>query len=470
MYSPHLWGQVKADLTNGNIALSIDTSKSENSFYVEKEVGSDTHLINNINIWLYRDSGANSQLSIHKTLGFANFKTGWNASNDASSVYSTSRPEIRDHLYLHGTDNYNLPLGIQNWPANIDNEQVASYVDVNKNLVYEPNEGDYPFIRGDQCALILENDANQITNSYPTIGLQMAQYAFLFPKSGDPILDNSVGVRWVLKNNSGVDLDTVHFAAHFHAVLSKLNKNFLGTDVPNNAMFAYSQTNPNNYVSICLLNQTIEKTMYFKNENQTANKNDIPENGQHFAYYMQSRWKDGDSLKLGSTGLDGDSVMNFAFPGKTLVGFSEWSEENVGNPAGDRHGLLIGKLTNWKSDSFKVIEMAILYSEGIPNKKLLYNRHSSLKHVYDFNQFTSNISHTLPKVDHIPNPLKKGQLIELNNKFKGYTIYDVSGRRISNSEEISDKLKIPSQVESGIYIIQIEYATGQLAKLKVYIN
>ena len=112
-------------------------------------------------------------------------------------------------------------------------------------------------------------------------------------------------------------------------------------------MYAYSSENTElNFTSIVLLNAKIKNSIYYLNEGQPNNKNEIPTLDSHFINYLQSKWKDGDTLKLGSTGLDGDSVMDYVFPGKTLPGVSEWTEEKVGNQAGDRHGLLRGKFIN----------------------------------------------------------------------------------------------------------------------------
>lgn len=467
--STQLWAQ-KTELNNGQISLLTDTIGANETFVLSKSNSSDTSLINDVSIWLSHDTGTKSRLSVQKTLGYSNFISGWNTFNASPLVYKTSQPEIKDHQYLYNSNSYNTPSGIANWPTKVGSDNVASFVDLNQNLIYEPQKGDYPFIRGDQCALKLESDARQIAGNFPSIGLRVIQYAYLFPNAGDPLLDNTIGLRWVIKNNSMSDIDSVNFGIHFHSILNRLNTNYVGTDVANHAMYTFSKTDPSNMVSLCLLNRDLEGSIYFKNEGQPNNKNDIPTTDQHFAYFLNGQWKDGDTLKLGSTGIDGERIIDYAFPGKTLSGVSEWTEEKVGNQAGDRHGLLRGKFRDWKADSFKVIEMAIVLSEGINNLDELYQKHASIRRAYKFNQFTTSTKQLNVTKEKVPNPLKKGEIIQFKGDISKVSLFSLSGQKIESIILNSRSIKIPTNLTSGFYLLQFVSSTGMTENRKVYIN
>ncbi|TSJ45641.1 T9SS type A sorting domain-containing protein [Fluviicola chungangensis] len=77
---------------------------------------------------------------------------------------------------------YVVPHGIREWPGNGDvslgqSAQIAPYVDVNSNGIYEPMLGEYPIIYGDACFL-------QIWHDHPNLerpgGIETHNYAYTF--------------------------------------------------------------------------------------------------------------------------------------------------------------------------------------------------------------------------------------------------------------------------------------------------
>ena len=69
-------------------------------------------------------------------------------------IWKTDRGMIANHVNNYNNPEYEMPEEISTWPGNGDPEngeaaQLAPYYDKNENGIYEPNQGDYPLIRGD---------------------------------------------------------------------------------------------------------------------------------------------------------------------------------------------------------------------------------------------------------------------------------------------------------------------------------
>lgn len=457
-------------IDNQVIKVDLDTTTSRSAFTCTHIDNSDSALLENLSCWIYAKSDNQEYLSIQNGINYNDFHFGLSATNPEqfNIISMVTRPQVVDHKYQFNQPNYSIPMGINNWPGSNNKEPIASYVDVNQNSVYEPSKGDYPFIRGDQCLVSVSHDELNRSTSLPSVQTSLVQYAFNFPKSGDPILDHTIGFRWVLKNQSDRTYDTAKIGVQFHALLNKLNSNYIGTDVKNNAMFAYSSnSSQNQYTSVLLLNQTLTNTMYYKNEGQTSNKNDIPTLQEHFVNYLHSQWKDGDTLKLGSTGLDGDSSISFVFPNTTLNGFSAWSEDKVGNQGGDRNGILVCQFENWTPNTYRVIEGAILFQNDVDSLDELYQRHEMLKNVYqnsDFNHLTQ-INPT-NRVKIYPNPalLNAPIHIESEQKIALIKIYNTKGALLSE-QRINGKLAYLNQtnINCQTIFIQVQFVDGTSA-------
>lgn len=470
-------GQKKV-IDNGAIAINIDTTSTRQSTSIFHHLNKDTALIEDLTCWMYAKSGTSEFISIQNGINYNDFTAGISKNTTASAtvIHKVTQPEIRDHTYLYASSNYNMPEGIETWPGNNSvGNPLASFIDLNQNQLYEPFKGDYPFIRGDQCLLKINHDQGKRSSTKPPMGVDVTQYYFIFPKGGDPLLDNTVGFRWVFQNNSNQTYDSAKIGLHFHGLHHQLNSNYIGTDVTNSAMYVYPSNNTKQeFTSVILLNNIISNSMYYLDEGQANNKNDIPSSEQHFINYLHSRWKDGDTLKLGSTGLDGDSSVSFAFPYTTNPGYSAWSEDVVGNQGGDRNGILTTEITDWKPNQYKILEGAILFSNNIDSFEALYKRHRDLKHIYDLKHFsTTNPINPKEHTRIYPNPASM-----LNNSIniEGLTmgdqikVYTLGGKLIYSHVAQKQNITLSEPFNStGVFLIEIVKQNYRLELHKVLI-
>lgn len=87
------------------------------------------------------------------------------------------------------------------------------------------------------------------------------------------------------------------------------------------------------------------------------------------------------------------------------------------------------------------------------------------------NQALSTNSNTMDEINIYPNPLEKGQLLNINSmsqKSKTIQIFDISGRMVLNKNLNGSQLDV-SVLESGTYIVKVEFE-NKISTKKLIIN
>lgn len=76
-------------------------------------------------------------------------------------VWKINRAQIEYFKLNYNNSNYTIPETILSWPAHGEgnlSRNLAPFIDVNNNGIYEPKFGDYPLMRGDQMIYWIVND------------------------------------------------------------------------------------------------------------------------------------------------------------------------------------------------------------------------------------------------------------------------------------------------------------------------
>ena len=114
------------------------------------------------------------------------------------AVYKINRTTINDHILNYQNSGYIVPNELSRWPGNgnVANGEAASlapYADINLNGTYDPANGDYPLIRGDQAIYFIFNDAKSVHTETGGASLGLEFHAMLYGyNSPDPALNESV--------------------------------------------------------------------------------------------------------------------------------------------------------------------------------------------------------------------------------------------------------------------------------------
>jgi hypothetical protein len=121
---------------------------------------------------------------------------------------------IDDHIaqISNSTPNYEIPLGILNWPANGNvsigqADKIAPFFDQNGNQIYEPELGDYPSIYGNRCVLNIFHQAEDaFLAGESDLNMECLQYIYVYDCDSNEALMNTVFVSQSFNiYNSSID-------------------------------------------------------------------------------------------------------------------------------------------------------------------------------------------------------------------------------------------------------------------------
>src|SRR5690606_31572910 len=85
-------------------------------------------------------------------------------------VWKVDRYDVLNHINFFNQPGYSIPQVFLDWPAHGNTllgqaTNLAPYFDYNNNGIYDPTNGDYPLVPGDQCVYYIFNDDTVHTES-----------------------------------------------------------------------------------------------------------------------------------------------------------------------------------------------------------------------------------------------------------------------------------------------------------------
>jgi len=168
-------------------------------------------------------------------------------------TWTITKQEIETHKWHYYEPDYIIPEAILNWPSNhtvyqgIEYE-AADFIDTDNNGSYDPENGDYPKIVGDQAVLYVLNDGH-----YPNyadgrlkdslnVDVYALVYAFDTPES--ELFQNTFFIKYKIINKSDLDYENFKFgmyayfdfANNYDGYTNRLN---IACDTNLNTFYAY---------------------------------------------------------------------------------------------------------------------------------------------------------------------------------------------------------------------------------------
>ena len=295
-------------------------------------------------------------------------------------IWNLSREEVDYFIAHHGEAGYEAPEDILTWPAHGVGDfahDLAPFVDVDGDGNYNPEAGDYPDIKGDQCLFFIFNDGfkEHGESQGKQIGLEVHAMAYAYNTPNDEALNNTVFFNYQFFNRSVNDYHDVYLGLWTDWDIGYMFDDYVGCDVQRNSCFGYNGfpvdgnngpeaygDNPPVQVLTVLAgpytnaNERLGMTG-FMYHNNSSNVNGDPSKAEDYYNYMQNLWKNGQPMLFG-----GDSYSNgtldlpckYMFPGDSdpdnigtngiqPEGYGTngvyWTEEQCGNTPYDRRGL-----------------------------------------------------------------------------------------------------------------------------------
>ena len=321
-------------------------------------------------------------------------------------IWNLKRSQIDEFIRYHGQAGYEIPEDILTWPAHGPEgyaENLAPFVDVNNDGHYNPTDGDYPDIMGDQCLFFIFNDsyAAHTESGGEKLGLEVHAMVYAYDTPDDEAINNTVFFHYKLFNRStntyfstyvgvwndwdignsrddyvgcnvhlgacygynGAAIDNVYGDNHPVQVCTILAGPFMNSDGIDNPAYNGDCESSNAYYDVCFGNGIVDDerlglSCFMVQTNSNSSMGD-PTTPEETINILRGLWKDGSRVKYGGDGYSGDGVVGpdciFMFPGDSdpcnfgtngvlpnggfNVNGNYWTEATAGNDPLDRRGL-----------------------------------------------------------------------------------------------------------------------------------
>ena len=295
-------------------------------------------------------------------------------------VWNLTREEINFFIVHHCEAGYEIPDDILTWPAHGEGDYAANlapFVDVDGDGHYNPEAGDYPDIKGDQCLYFIFNDSyrDHTESGGSKIGLEVHAMVYAYSDPKDEALHNTVFFNYQFFNRSADDYHDVYLGLWSDFDIGYGWDDYIGCDVQRSSYFGYNGTpidgsgepeaygdnppvqvltilagpymeadgrdNPEfNGDCDALFNETYPADKYayngfnfgngivdderlgmtgFMYHNNVVGTNGDPSEPEDYYNYLRGNWKNGNHMQYGGNGFEGQNVVgpecNFMFPG-----------------------------------------------------------------------------------------------------------------------------------------------------------
>ena len=223
---------------NSNGILAIDQSTQAPDCRLPQGT---SHFLNQAGLWIVaEDAQGNFYTSVQHVKATDSFDywpgpvdtlTGQTGNLSAwDKVWTVSAELIENHKAHFNDAGYTVPMELEQWPVpgtNGFNTYLAPFVDLNNNKIYDPENGDYPHIKGEVAYYCIFNDlADEHTASLGAeIGIEVHLMAYTLSGSNSIFLEYFIVPR---KSTSYTDVKVGFFLG---GECGNANDNFAGTNL-----------------------------------------------------------------------------------------------------------------------------------------------------------------------------------------------------------------------------------------------
>lgn len=447
----------------------------------------------------------NSNLGVPRSSTYGPYSECYNDDylNRYFRIWPLSREMIEFHQQNFNSSGYNIPEVILNYPGNgrtwcNESSVLAPFVDLNGNGIYEPLQGDYPEIRGDQSVVILMNEGMLGDNGAPGTEAVVEYYLFDTP---DLDLGNTLFVHANIRNRSGRDYEdfAIGFLADFDIGFN--SDDFVGCAPESNYFYGYngddfdepSFTTPGygNNIPACgvlFLNRPLDAFRYYNQS--SSGLNGRPTNPQEVSNILQGLYTDGTPMEFGGYpggSWDPDSIVTHQYSDLPWEPFPAWNETTSGHVPSGRRGVGSTFIGDFPDRSAVCIDLAIVLAFPA-DSMIMYNeveqldaRIMAVKSFYD-EQSTSCFWEDVPlAIDEVednfqmsvfPNPnggqftIAHDNLIPLQ-----WNLFSLAGRLVASGTAFGQNEVISLEhLSEGFYLFVASDAEGPQRVEKIIIR
>ncbi len=160
-----------------------------------------------------------------------------NASAKYDRVWLINKKTISDFRANPGAP---IPSIIADWPAHGDTSfgeatNLAPFVDVNNDGIYDPQNGDYPCIPGDKAIFFMFNDLNGLATD---MGIEIHGMAYVLDQGG--YMDSTFFIDYKIFNRSTKKYTNMRLGLFSDFDIGGSGDDLIGTDIQHSAIYGYN--------------------------------------------------------------------------------------------------------------------------------------------------------------------------------------------------------------------------------------
>ncbi|UKN00811.1 T9SS type A sorting domain-containing protein [Paracrocinitomix mangrovi] len=408
--------------------------------------------------------------------------------NFSSSIWEISKSTVDYHISHFQDVGYTADQTLLNWPGNGNTAegvaaQLAPYVDVNQNQVYDPLNGDYPAILGDYAVYTIMNDKADLhtESGGDIIGVEVHSMFYQYATTDD--LNNTTFLHLKIFNRSSATYSDFKYGIWVDPDIGNYSNDYVGCDSTRNLGFAYNGESVDNGGSgqdaygaqvpaagAVFLSTPMDAFVYYNNGGGITGD---PNNVSNFYNYMDGLWLNGAPFTYGGNGTSGTVETTYLFSGDPYTG-TGWSEVSEANPPGDRRFLMSTDIGVLQPFSNTCVDLAFVVNndstDNLANVNNLYTTTDFVQDYYDNNitpcsqlfASTPEITEEI-KVIVYPNPATENVFIDAGAPFD-YLIYDTKGSLVQLGNSTASSNFIQLDLEYGIYLLHVKTEKGNCIK------
>ena len=349
------------------------------------DAGSQLHIASQ----MYRQNGNDywpGPLDASDTLTYA-------TSTDWAKIWKINRTQIDTFLALATHTTANTPAPILQWPGKGNTyaqgnagasltitQNMAPFVDLNSNGIYEPLLGEYPSIMGDQALWWVFSDNGPTHNESRGKALGVEVHTMAYGYRRGTLADNIIFYDYSIINKSPNTYSNFRIGQFADMDLGTPTDDFVGFDSVHRMGYTYNGfTSDGVYGSnipiagvtmIVLPGDALPAVGpagsfgYFNNDTLSVVGNPVIDT--EFNNYLRSKTKTGvhftnDYVGAGTPtiGYGGGPLTNYVFPGDPSV-LAQWSECSSGNVSGDRRFIITSNDFSFTPGTVQHVVMALV--------------------------------------------------------------------------------------------------------------
>lgn len=435
-------------------------------------------------------------------------------------IFNVLREDIETHIADYednGQVDGPIPESLRGWPGrgnpmffsvhgfNLLNtgQFLAPFFDRDGDGIYNPQQGDYPAVRGDEANWWVFNDNGNIhtVSQGDPIQMEIQATAFAFASS-ESYLNNSTFYEYSLIYRGAEPIDSFFLSLWVDPDLGCFSDDYIGCLPEEGLAFAYNGDafdedcyGLNGYgdqipiVGIKVLKSLVRpggedgapfsSFMYYLNSTPgTPSGTSGPSSTLGFYHFMTGRWDDGSPLTLGGNGYQtGGAPHPYAFDGSPVDGLP-WTECNANTVPDDRRFLMSFGPITLQPGEIREFAFAVVWvpdqAYPCPGLSDLQEEADAVESFYESLPVSTQEEPALPRasVRCSPNPMRESTALQADAPIREVYLYSSQGQLLNAYTGLNaPSFTLHRQgLAAGLYFYRVVLKDGSAATGKLLVD